>query len=82
MLLLSDSKLDSDSMPRKGEEHNQQPAKKYVDFNDIRSATTIQQLSDIYHNQVEVMPDGNAKKTAIDIVKKRKAELLKKEEAA
>ena len=63
----------------------QEPKKQatnFVNFNDIKSATTIQQLSDIYHKQVEGMPDGNAKKTAIDIVKKKKAELLKKEAQA
>lgn len=79
LLLLSDSKLDSDSMPRKGEEHSQQPSqatpKKNVDFNMLRNANSIEELTKLYHEQVEHLQEGKAKSIALEILGERKKAL-------
>lgn len=63
----------------------QQPAqpqtKKYVDFKKIKSATTIQELTTIYNDEVKDLPDGKMKQTAMDILGKQKKAILEKEAA-
>ena len=76
LLLLSDSKLDPDSMEPKGAEN--QPVKKTnkcFDFKLIDQAQTVDELMSIYNEYVEPLEDGKQKETALDKLKKRKVYL-------
>lgn len=68
-----------------GKVDTQQPAqpqpKRLVDFKKIKSATTIQELTTIYNDEVKDLPDGKMKQTAMDILGKQKKAILGKEAA-
>lgn len=51
------------------------PVKRNVDFNLLRSAKSIEELTELYNKHVKDMPDGKAKQTAIQILKEVKERL-------
>ena len=78
-LYIGYSVFNGDVKPQ--QQAGQQQPKKFVDFKKIKSATTIQELTDIFNEEVKDLPEGNMKATAIKILSETKKAILGKEAA-